>query len=56
MNLMNVMNIIIYDGEWEVFNIVEVFVIVVLILFVVVIVISNGVFLWIFYKDFLKCL
>lgn len=56
MNSTNATNTTIHDGEWEAFNTVEAFVIVALTLLAVVTVISNGVFLWTFYKDPLKCL
>lgn len=56
MNSTNATNTTIYDGEWEVFNRVEAFIIVALSVLAVVTVVSNGVFLWTFYKDPLKCL
>lgn len=43
-------------GDWEVFNTVEAFTIVALSVLAVATVVSNGVFLWTFYKDPLKCL
>lgn len=49
-------NTTVHDGEWDTFNTVEAFIIVALSLLAVVTVISNGVFLWTFYKDPLKCL
>lgn len=55
MNSMNGTNTTNY-GDWEVFNTVEAFTIVALSVLAVATVVSNGVFLWTFYKDPLKCL
>lgn len=57
--MLSLLNVIyFFSGFYEDFDIyyeIDVVFIVVMLFLVVVMVISNGVFLWIFYKDLLKC-